>query len=80
MFSFRQGLKSNDIATSTPVQQSLPERQPREQSPIPPQRIANKPLITNGGRVSVTQANKSISMSMNKNQRRGKLGKGFKMF
>lgn len=82
MFSFRQGLKSNDIATSTPVQPSPapPVRQPREQSPIPPARIANKPLITNGGHISVTQANKSISMNMNKNQRRGKLGKGFKMF
>lgn len=76
MFSFRQGLKSNDIATSTPVQPS-PARRPIVQSPIPPARIANNPLITNGGRVSVIHANKSISMSMNKNQRRGK---GFKMF
>ena len=72
MFNFRQGIKSSDIATSTQVQQNQ----------VPKQQPVNKPPIMNGGRVSVGVANKSMNMGMgmNKNQRRGRQGKGFKMF
>ena len=74
MFSFRQGIKSNDTLNTPPPQPTPTNRQSRE--PTPP-RVVNKPLITTGGRISVAQANKTMNMNINKNQRRTK---GFKMF
>ena len=80
MFSFRQGLKNSDIGGQTPIQQDSVAQESRE--PTPPRqsrlgRIASKPLIMNGGAISVAQANKTMNMNMNKSQRRSK---GFKMF
>ena len=77
MFSFRQGLKSNDIATIPDPPKQATIREVSEPTPPPQPVVLSKPLIGNGGRISVAQANKSMNMSMNKRQRRGK---GFKMF
>jgi len=79
MFSFRQGLKNTDVASAS----KQPPPPPVAQPPPPPQPMnyvkGSTPLRT-GGRISVAQANKTMNMSMSVNQRRGKGGKGFKMF
>ena len=77
MFSFRQGLKSNDIATIPDPPKQATIREVSEPTPPPQPVVLSKPLIGNGGRISVAQANKSMNMSMNKRQI---CGKGFKMF
>ena len=73
MFSFRQGLKNSDVSPPPPPQ-------PQSASKQTPASNTSAPLINQGGRISVSQANRTMNMSMNRNQRRGKLGKGFKMF
>ena len=78
MFSFRQGLKNSDVS---PPQPPPPQpSQPQPESVQTPASKASAPPINKGGRISVSQANRTMNMSMNRNQRRGKVGKGFKMF
>lgn len=77
MFSFRQGLKNSDVSPPQPPPQQPP---PQPQSVQTPASNASAPPINQGGRISVSQANRTMNMSMNRNQRRGKVGKGFKMF